>query len=166
MRLERSFGAAFWLAGLVWAADMATKGAVVVGIEYGASHEWLPVLNIVHVLNQGAAFSFLHDAGGWQRSFFIAIALAVSAFLVVLIRRPGTSRHERLAYGLIIGGALANMTDRILRGAVVDWIDLHYGAWHWPAFNIADIGITSGAVLLIAHEFFGTKQVRRVDDSA
>ncbi len=166
MQSERSVRIAFGAAMSIWATDMATKAAIVAWIDYGASHDWLPVLNIVHVLNRGAAFSFLHDAGGWQRSFFIAIALAASAFLIVLIRRPGTSRQEQLAYGLILGGALANMIDRILRGAVVDWIDLHYGPWHWPAFNVADIGITSGAVLLITHEFFGVKQVRRVDDSA
>ncbi len=140
--------------------DAATKAAIVAWVDYGARHEWLPVLNIVHVLNRGAAFSFLHDAGGWQRWFFIAIALVVSVFLVFMIRRDGTTRAERISFGLILGGALANMIDRVARGAVVDWIDVHWGPHHWPAFNVADIGITLGAALIVLHELFGRRQVR------
>ena len=142
------------------AADVATKAAIVAWVEYGTGHEWLPVLNIVHVLNRGAAFSFLHDAGGWQRFFFIAVALVASAFLVFMIKRSGTSRTERMSFGLILGGALANMFDRIVRGAVVDWIDVHWGPYHWPAFNMADIGITVGAVLIVIYELFGHKKLR------
>ena len=164
MPAERDITASFLLASLVLAADVATKWAIVALVEYGTSHEWLPVLNIVHVLNPGAAFSFLHDAGGWQRFFFIAVALVVSVFLVIMIGRPGTSRTERMSFGLILGGALANMFDRIMRGAVVDWIDVHWGPHHWPAFNIADIGITTGAALLIVHELFGRKQVRQASN--
>lgn len=160
MPVDRSVRLGFLLAGLVLAADVATKAAIVAWVEYGTGHAWLPVLNIVHVLNRGAAFSFLHDAGGWQRFFFIAIALVASAFLVYMIKRPETSRTEQMSFGLILGGALANMFDRIVRSAVVDWIDVHWGPYHWPAFNMADIGITVGAVLIVIHELFGHKKVR------
>ncbi|WP_265922989.1 signal peptidase II [Cupriavidus nantongensis] len=160
MQPDRSIAVGFVLAALILAMDIATKAAVLAWMEYGASLEWLPVLNIVHVLNRGAAFSFLHGAGGWQRYFFIGIALAASALLVYMIRRAGTSHTERISYGLILGGALANMFDRVARGAVVDWIDLHWGSYHWPAFNLADIGITLGAAFIIFHELFGRKQAR------
>lgn len=160
MPTDRTIRLGFLLAVLVLAGDVATKAAIVVWVDYGARHELLPFFNIVHVLNRGAAFSFLHDAGGWQRFFFIGLAAAASVFLVYMIRRPGTSRAERVSFGLILGGAVANMIDRVVRSAVVDWIDFHWGPHHWPAFNIADIGITAGAVLIVVHELFGRKQVR------
>lgn len=163
MPAERGGGLAFLLAMLVMAADVATKAVIVTWIDYGASHAWLPVLNIVHVLNRGAAFSFLHDASGWQRFFFIAVALAASVLLVFMIRRAGIARSERLAFGLILGGAVANMIDRVVREAVVDWIDVHWGPHHWPAFNIADIGITLGAAWIVVHEVLGRKQARRAN---
>jgi signal peptidase II len=163
MPADRTIRLGFLLAGLVLAADLATKAVIVAWVEYGASHAWLSVLNIVHVLNRGAAFSFLHEAGGWQRFFFIVIALAASVFLVFMIRRSGTSRTERIGFGLILGGALANMVDRIARGAVVDWIDIHWGPHHWPAFNVADMGITLGAALIVLHELFGRKQTREAN---
>ena len=163
MPAERGVRLGFVLAGLVLAADVATKAAIVAWVEYGTGHEWLPILNIVHVLNRGAAFSFLHDAGGWQRYFFIAIALAASVFLVFMIRRPGMSIMERMSFGLILGGALANMVDRVVRGAVVDWIDVHWGQHHWPAFNMADVGISIGAVLIVVHEVFGRKRLREAN---
>lgn len=163
MPAKRGVGFAFLLAVLVMAADVATKAVIVAWVDYGASHEWLPVLNIVHVLNRGAAFSFLHNAGGWQRFFFIAVALAASVLLVVMILRVGTATSERLAFGLILGGAVANMIDRVVREAVVDWIDLHWGPHHWPAFNIADIGITLGATWIVIHEVLVRKQAHRAN---
>ena len=166
MPVDRGVRLGFLLAGLVLAGDVLTKAAIVAWVDYGSRLEWSPILNIVHLLNRGAAFSFLHDAAGWQRFFFIAIALVASAYLVHMIRRPGTSSTERMGFGLILGGALANMLDRLWRGAVVDWIDLHWGEHHWPAFNIADIGITAGAVLIVAHELFARKQVREASGRA
>lgn len=163
MRADRGARAGYVLAATVLGADLLTKAAIVATVELGATHQLGPVLNIVHVLNRGAAFSFLHNEGGWQRYFFIAIALAASAFLVFMLRRASTVNAERLSFGLILGGALANMFDRIGRGAVVDWIDLHWGTHHWPAFNIADIGITTGAALLVAHELFSKKPTRQTD---
>jgi signal peptidase II len=155
MPAERGVRLGFMLAALVLSIDMVSKSVIVAWVEYGTAIEWLPILNIVHVLNRGAAFSFLHDAGGWQRIFFIVIAFVVSIFLVFMIRRAGTPRTERICFGLILGGALANMFDRIVRGAVVDWIDVHWGPHHWPAFNMADVGITLGAASMVAHAFFG-----------
>jgi len=163
MQPERGARRGFVLAATVLAADLATKAAIVATVDFGATHQLAPVLNIVHVLNRGAAFSFLHNEGGWQRYFFIAIALAASVFLVVMLRRASTSNAERIGFGLILGGALANMFDRIGRGAVVDWIDLHWGPHHWPAFNVADIGITAGVAILVAFEVFRMKPVRQTD---
>jgi signal peptidase II len=100
MRAERGLRLGFVLAGLVLAADVVTKAAIVAWVEYGSSHEWLPLLNIVHLLNRGAAFSFLHDANGWQRLFFILIALAASVFLICMIRRSGTSPGLRSSVAL------------------------------------------------------------------
>lgn len=163
MQADRSARQGYVLAATVLGADLATKAAIVATVEFGATHQLTPMLNIVHVLNRGAAFSFLHNQGGWQRYLFIAIALAASAFLVFMLRRASTSNAERISFGLILGGALANMFDRIGRGAVVDWIDLHWGPHHWPAFNIADIGITAGAALLVALELFRRKPAPQTD---
>lgn len=146
--------AVFWvylLAVAVLAIDVATKAAVVVWIPLYGSFEITSWFNIGHWLNPGAAFSFLAQAGGWQRGFFIAVGLAASAFLTWFIAREKAATLEAVGYAGILGGALGNVFDRTWRGAVVDWLDFHWGDWHWPAFNAADIGITLGvATLLIA----------------
>jgi len=160
MPTDRNVRRAFGLAAFVLVADIATKSTIVALLELGEQRVWLSVLNIVHVLNRGAAFSFLHDAGGWQRGFFIAVALAASVFLTVMIRRADTSVIERLSFGLILGGALGNAFDRIVRGAVVDWIDFHWGASHFPAFNAADIGISIGAALMVIGAIMGSVERR------
>ena len=115
----------------------------------------LPFLNWTLVFNAGAAFSFLSDAGGWQRWLFTALALGVSALLVYWLRQtPRTQRLVGLAYALILAGAIGNVIDRIRYGHVVDFIDVHWAGWHFPAFNIADAAITLGAVALIASLLF------------
>lgn len=151
-RFDPSVARAFLAAAAVFLMDIVSKAAVVAALPYGSSEPWLPVLNIVHWRNEGAAFSFLHDAGGWQRFFFSAVAVAASIVLVILIRRPQTDRPQRLAFGLLLGGALGNLLDRLARGAVVDWIDVRWQSFYWPAFNVADIGITLGAVLILVCE--------------
>lgn len=129
---------------------------------YGASYPLTSFFNLVHVWNRGAAFSFLADAGGWQRYFFIVIGLAVPAVLVWLLRKGVANRSEAMAYSLIIGGALGNVTDRIARGFVVDYLDFYWRNWHWPAFNAADIAITAGAMLLVAATWITSRaQARR-----
>ena len=155
--MDPSVARAFLAAAAVFLIDIASKAAVVAALPYGSSEPWLPVLNIVHWRNEGAAFSFLHDAGGWQRLFFSAVAVAASVVFAVLIRRPQTDRPQRLAFGLLLGGALGNLLDRLARGAVVDWIDVRWQSFYWPAFNVADIGITLGAVLMLVCELRGGK---------
>ena len=106
--------------------------------------------------NTGAAFSFLADAGGWQRWFLALVAAAVSLFIVVWLTRlaPG-DRSLVLPLGLILGGGVGNLIDRVLLGHVVDFISLHYQEWYWPAFNLADSAITLGAILWLFIAFFG-----------
>ena len=141
-----------WLAiaAVVLVLDQLTKYVVRGAFALYESVEVTPFFNLVLVHNRGAAFSFLSNAGGWQREFFIVLALAASAWIVWMLRR-----HARettlfcLALSLILGGALGNVIDRFLFGAVVDFLDFHVLGYHWPAFNVADMGISVGAVLLI-----------------
>lgn len=132
----------------IFAADHAVKFWVHEYTPYGWSQQITGFFNLVHVWNQGATFSFLADAGGWQRFFFLGFALIVSAWLVWVLRKP-LPAVEGLAYSFILGGALGNGLDRAMRGYVVDFLDFHWQGWHWPAFNIADIGIVCGALLLM-----------------
>jgi signal peptidase II len=116
------------------------------------------LLNFTLAFNDGAAFSFLQGAGGWQRWFFTLLAVVVSAVLVVWLKR--TPRHDwrsALPLALVLGGAIGNVIDRMRLGHVVDFIDVHYGSWSFPAFNVADSAISVGAVLLIAFGLFGSK---------
>lgn len=135
------------IAFVIFAGDQAAKSYIDMTTPLGWSHEVTSFFNLVHVLNPGAAFSFLAGAGGWQRWFFMVIALGVSVWLVWLIARP-LHRLEAMAYSLVLGGALGNAFDRAVRGQVIDYLDFHLRGWHWPAFNIADIAIVSGAVAL------------------
>ena len=115
----------------------------------------IPMLNMMLSYNTGAAFSFLHDQPGWQRWLFAALALAVSGALVVWLARLGRAfAWQALGIALILGGALGNLIDRLAYGHVIDFIDVYYGSWHWPAFNVADSGITVGAAILIVHSLF------------
>lgn len=109
--------------------------------------------------NKGAAFSFLYHAGGWQRWFFTVIAAVMSVVLIVWLSRVAHIKHrESLGLALILGGALGNLYDRVTLGYVVDFIDFYYQNRHFPAFNIADCGITCGAALLIWDSMFPAKQ--------
>jgi signal peptidase II len=139
-----------WPAAAVWALDQATKLAALEGLSGRGAVELAPFFNLALAFNSGAAFSFLSGAGGWQNGFFAAVAALVSVAIVVMLRRlPVAERQTALALQLILGGAIGNLTDRLLRGFVIDFIDLYYGAWHWPTFNIADSAISIGAVLLV-----------------
>jgi signal peptidase II len=111
----------------------------------------LPSFNLYLTYNTGAAFSFLRDAGGWQRWLFAALSIGVSVFIVLWLRRiPRAEKWLACALALVLGGAVGNLVDRLFRagGGVVDFIDIYYGTWHWPAFNAADSAITVGAVML------------------
>ena len=151
---------AYWLAFAILVTDQATKFLVQAFTPYGWSQPVTGFFNLVHVWNYGAAFSFLADAGGWQRIFFGGIALAVSLWLAFMLRKP-LPLPERLAYAFILGGALGNGVDRAFRGYVVDFLDFHVRGWHWPAFNVADIAIVCGAGLLIFSAFRRPPQAPR-----
>lgn len=148
-----------WLALVVIVADQITKYIADSQLQLYWPLEVMPGFNLTLSYNTGAAFSFLADAGGWQRWFFISLALGVSAFIIMWVRRLG--REERwmaIALTLILGGAVGNVIDRIFIGHVIDFIDLYYGSWHWPAFNIADSAITIGAVMMVIDSFRGQKK--------
>lgn len=129
--------------------DQITKWAVQQTMVFGQSVPILPFFNLVLVYNPGAAFSFLSSASGWQRELFIAIGVAASALIVHLLRRHRGDAMFCFALSLILGGAIGNVIDRLHLGAVVDFLDIHVGGYHWPAFNLADSAITCGAALLI-----------------
>lgn len=137
---------------LVFAFDQAIKSLVHLNTPVGWTYPVTGFFNLVHVLNPGAAFSFLADAGGWQRWFFLAIAVAASAWLAWTLSKP-REPAEALSFSLILGGALGNALDRAIRGQVIDYLDFHVGAWHWPAFNLADIAIVGGAAGMAALSF-------------
>ena len=148
------------LAALVLLADQATKWLVLQTMPLG---EVIPItgfFNLVHVRNPGAAFSFLADAGGWQRWLFAVFAIGVSALLIFMMRRAPEQRLFCFAAALVIGGAIGNLIDRLVFGEVIDFLDFHWQGWHWPAFNIADSGITVGAFLIIADEFLRMRKPR------
>jgi signal peptidase II len=117
---------------------------------YGVPHPMLPGFNLTLLHNTGAAFSFLHDGAGWQRWLFTAIAVIVAGVVVLwLARIGGGQRWASCSLALILGGALGNLIDRVRLGYVVDFIQIYYGAWSFPAFNLADSAITVGACMLI-----------------
>ena len=136
-----------WLSAAVIVADQLTKHAILAAFRPGEEKALLPVLSLVLAFNQGAAFSFLAGADGWQRWLFTGVALVACAFMLWMLRRGG-SRWLCGGLALIIGGALGNLWDRLTIGTVVDFILVHYRGWTFPAFNVADSAITLGAVAL------------------
>ncbi|HOX72179.1 signal peptidase II [Dokdonella sp.] len=148
-----------FLSAVVIVADQITKLLV---LERFTLHESLPLLpgflDLTLAFNEGAAFSFLSDAGGWQRWFFTVLAIVVGTILIVWLKRTArTDWRTALPLSLVVGGAVGNVIDRIRLGHVVDFIDVHYATWSFPAFNIADSAISVGAVLLLAFGLFGSK---------
>jgi len=139
---------------LILAADQATKLWVLAALQPYEVIPVLPSLNLTLVFNEGAAFSFLADAGGWQRWFFVALAVVVSAVLLVwLWRLKPEDRLTAAGLSLVAGGAIGNLIDRIAYGHVVDFVDVYWRVWHWPAFNVADSAITVGVALLLLEAF-------------
>lgn len=139
-----------WIAVVVLVIDQLTKLIATDFLVRHGTMEIAPFLNFALVHNTGAAFGFLSSAGGWQNVFFIIVAVAASGFILWMSWRL-SAEDKLLAVGLmlVLGGALGNLTDRLIHGYVIDFIDVYYGAWHWPAFNIADSAIMVGAVLLL-----------------
>jgi len=154
-----------WISLLVFILDQWTKGAVVEAMTLFESRQILPFFNLTYVHNYGAAFSFLHSAGGWQRWFFTVIALGVSIMILWWLKQ--TPRQQLLlpvAFSFVLGGALGNVYDRIAYGYVIDFLDFYVNDWHWPAFNIADSAIFIGAALLII-DMFVNKEDKTKEES-
>ncbi|GFK94234.1 Lipoprotein signal peptidase [Fundidesulfovibrio magnetotacticus] len=151
------------LAAVVTLLDQLTKFQVQKALPLFATREVLPgFFNLVHILNKGAAFGFLNDPDtSWQTYFFIAVvALAVVIVLNLLSKADNEPRLFVVSLGLILGGALGNLADRVRLGEVVDFLDFHLGGYHWPAFNVADIAITLGSLALIFSCYLRGKKPR------
>jgi len=139
-----------WVSLLVIVLDQLTKQWASSALSYAVPVEVIPFFNLTLLHNTGAAFSFLSDAGGWQRWFFALMALLISAVILVWLKRLPSGRvWLAVALSLVLGGALGNVWDRVTLGYVVDFLDVYYQGWHWPAFNLADSAIFVGAVMLI-----------------
>ena len=150
------FGMWIIIAAVIAIADQLTKWAII---------EWIPLydkvplnsfINLTHQKNPGAAFSFLADAGGWQRWFFVALSSVVSVVIAVWLWRIRRDGQTLLSSGLalVLGGAIGNLIERILLGHVTDFIQVWFGSWAFPSFNVADAGISVGATLLIIDALF------------
>ena len=149
-----------WVALLVIVLDQITKWLASDQLSYGEQIAIIPhFFNMTVLHNTGAAFSFLSDAGGWQRWFFTAVAFGVSIGIIIwLSRLNDAQRWLTVALVLVLGGALGNLWDRLFLGYVVDFIQVYYQQWYWPAFNIADSAITIGAVMLFIDAFRAEQQ--------
>jgi signal peptidase II len=159
---SKSQGMVLWLgiALLVLVLDQFTKVLVLGAFQLGDSTPITSFFNLVRVHNHGAAFSFLAGAGGWQRWFFTGIGVAAAIFMVWMLRAHPGQKLFSLAISLILGGAIGNVIDRLVHGYVVDFLDFYWGTWHFPAFNVADAGISVGAALLILDEILRVRRGR------
>ncbi|GGI68916.1 signal peptidase II [Shewanella gelidii] len=151
----------YWVAVIVILADQLSKQWIVANFELRQTIELLPIFNITYARNYGAAFSFLSDAGGWQRWLFTIIAVGFSALLTYWLRKqPSDMWRLNLAYTLVIGGAIGNLADRLYYGYVVDFLDFYWNTSHFPAFNIADSAICVGAGLIILDSFIAPNETQ------
>ena len=148
------------LALILLIADQFTKVLILGYYRLGDATTITSFFNIVRVHNTGAAFSFLASAGGWQRWFFTAIGVAAALFIVWMLKSHPGQKLFSFALACILGGAVGNVIDRTLYGYVVDFLDFHYAGWHFPAFNIADAGISIGAVCLILDELLRVRRAK------
>ena len=156
-----------WLAisALVLVLDQLTKWMVIARFQLGDSEIWTSYFNLVRVHNEGAAFSFLSNAGGWQRWFFTALGIGAALFMAWLLIRHGSQKLFAFALAMLLGGAVGNVIDRLVHGHVIDFLDFHFDflaplfpGGHFPAFNLADSAITLGAACLLLDELL---RVRR-----
>jgi signal peptidase II len=161
--MARASGRAAWLPWLglalgVFIADQFAKALILTYYHYGDTTRITSFFNIVRAHNTGAAFSFLAQASGWQRWLFTAIGVAAAVIIVWMLRSHAGKKLFSFSLACILGGAIGNVFDRVMHGYVVDFIQVHWHGWYFPAFNIADSGITIGAAGLILDEFL---RVRR-----
>ncbi|EHL22505.1 MULTISPECIES: signal peptidase II [unclassified Acidovorax] len=157
-------GASMW-PWLAWAvviliADQVTKTLILQHYRLGDSTFITSFFNIVRAHNTGAAFSFLSDAGGWQRWLFTGIGVVATIFIVWQLRAHPGQKLFCFSLSSILGGAVGNVVDRLMHGYVVDFLDFHANGWHFPAFNLADSAITVGAVCLILDELLRVRRER------
>lgn len=150
--LTRRFWGWWALALAIIALDQITKLMVLQRFQLHEAVEVTGFFNLVLVFNSGAAFSFLADAGGWQKWFFVVLAFAISGWLSLMLRQHAHERLMPTALAMIIAGALGNVIDRLRFGAVVDFLDFHVAGYHWPAFNVADSSICVGVALMLWHQ--------------
>jgi signal peptidase II len=143
-----------WLgvAAIALLIDQLSKITITKLFAYGESMTLTSFFNLVLVHNKGAAFSFLASETGWQRHVLTAVGIGAAVFILFLLKRHAGQRMFCWALALILGGALGNVLDRIMYGYVIDFLDVHVGGWHWPAFNVADSAICIGAVLFVLDE--------------
>ena len=141
-------------------ADQLSKVAIERQFDYGDVSAVTSFFNLILTYNKGAAFSFLASASGWQDTFLTTIGIAASVFIVYLLARHGHQRLFAVALALILGGAVGNVIDRLAYGHVIDFLDFHWGGWHWPAFNLADSAIVGGAGLLILDELLRVRRAK------
>jgi len=158
-------GPSLWLwlalALLVLVLDQLTKWLIVGQFVLGDSRPITSFFNLVRAHNPGAAFSFLAQAGGWQRWLFTGIGLAASALMIWMLRAHPGQKLFGFAIACILGGAIGNVIDRLVHGYVVDFLDFHWAGWHFPAFNAADSAITLGAACLLLDELLRVKRSKR-----
>ena len=164
MARASSAGGKLW-PWLAWAlvlliVDQLTKTLILGYYRLGDATYITSFFNIVRAHNTGAAFSFLADAGGWQRWLFTGIGVVATLFILWQLRAHPEQKLFCFSLSSILGGAVGNVVDRMMHGYVVDFLDFHVGAWHFPAFNIADSAITVGAVCLILDELLRVKRAR------
>jgi signal peptidase II len=149
-----------FLALFVLIADQVSKWWAQMSLPMAQAIKVTDFLNWFLIYNPGAAFSFLSQAGGWQRWFFTIIGIIAAVVIIWLLQKNTQDRPFCIALALILGGAIGNVLDRLLYGAVVDFIDVHYQGWHWPAFNLADSAISIGATLIVINEIRRALQQR------
>ncbi len=148
------------IATLILVLDQLSKVLILGSFQHGQSLPITGFFNLVRVHNPGAAFSFLADAGGWQRWFFTGLGTVAALVMVWMLRAHAGQRLFCWAISFILGGAVGNVIDRLLHGYVVDFLDFYWGHWHFPAFNLADSAITLGAILLILDELLRVRRGR------
>jgi signal peptidase II len=149
IKLSQSAVRWIWISILIIVLDQLTKWLIVQNLAFGKVIPVLPFFNLTLLYNMGAAFSLLGRAGGWTPWLFGGFAVVISVLIIIWMKRiPKTSYWLSVSLALILGGALGNLIDRIHQGYVVDFIQVYYQHWYWPAFNIADSAITVGAIML------------------
>ncbi|NOQ93233.1 MAG: lipoprotein signal peptidase [Methylophaga sp.] len=155
-----------WLSGLVIVLDQISKWVMVSWLSLYETVAVIPYFNLTMAHNTGAAFSFLAGAGGWQRWFFVCLTAVISIGLFIWLRKLAKTKLEAVSISLILGGAIGNVIDRLYFGYVIDFLDVYYGTYHWPAFNIADSAICIGAALLIIDSFKAEPKSDKEQESA